>query len=185
MKNIMKQEDLATIQKKIGYAFENTDLLQQAFVRKSFANENGGESNEVLEFIGDKVLDLVIVKLLIEMYGHYYHDNADFNEQEEFDEFSCEKNEGQLTSLKKSLVEKKTLAKVTEELDLQKFLIMGNGDIRRNVQNETSVKEDLLEAIIGAITLDCDWDWNLISNVIEKMLHPRERLVNSYNDNYV
>ena len=61
----MKQFDLVNIQRQIGYEFKNLDLLQQAFTRRSFSEENGGENNEVLEFIGDKVLDLFVVKLLI------------------------------------------------------------------------------------------------------------------------
>ena len=52
------------IQGQIGYDFKNLDLLKQAFVRRSYTEENGGEDNEVLEFIGDKVLDVIVVKLL-------------------------------------------------------------------------------------------------------------------------
>ena len=65
----MEQNDFIFIQNQIGYKFKNLDLLQQAFVRRSYSQENGGENNEVLEFIGDKVLDLFIVKFLIEKYG--------------------------------------------------------------------------------------------------------------------
>ena len=46
------------VQGQIGYDFKNIDLLNQAFTRRSYSEENGGENNEVLEFIGDKVLDL-------------------------------------------------------------------------------------------------------------------------------
>lgn len=46
------------VQEQIGYDFKNLDLLQQAFTRRSYTAENGGENNEVLEFIGDKALDL-------------------------------------------------------------------------------------------------------------------------------
>ena len=64
----MNDKDLESIQGRIGYTFNNLDLLQQAFVRRSYSKENGGEDNEVLEFIGDKALDFVIVKLLAEKY---------------------------------------------------------------------------------------------------------------------
>ena len=59
----MEQNDLIFIQSQIGYTFNNLDLLQQAFTRRSYSEENGGENNEVLEFIGDKVLDFFVVKL--------------------------------------------------------------------------------------------------------------------------
>ena len=55
----MTKEELATIQERIDYHFQNEDLLLQAFTRKSYAMENGGCDNEILEFIGDKVLDLI------------------------------------------------------------------------------------------------------------------------------
>ena len=61
----MKENDLTFIQNQIGYTFNNLNLLQQAFTRRSYSEENGGENNEVLEFIGDKVLDLFVVKFLI------------------------------------------------------------------------------------------------------------------------
>ena len=78
----MEKEDLIFIQDQIGYKFENTALLQQAFTRRSYSKEYGGEDNEVLEFIGDKVLDLIVVKLLTEQYGCFISDYEDFNPNE-------------------------------------------------------------------------------------------------------
>ena len=49
----MDNQDLEHIQQVIGYRFQNWDLLQQAFVRRSYSEENGGENNEVLEMIHD------------------------------------------------------------------------------------------------------------------------------------
>lgn len=57
------------VQAQIGYQFNNLDLLNQAFTRRSYSEENGGENNEVLEFIGDKALDFAVIKLLIAKYG--------------------------------------------------------------------------------------------------------------------
>ena len=54
--------DLNHIQERIGYTFQNPALLQQAFVRHSYAQENGGGDNEVLGFIGSRVLDLFMGK---------------------------------------------------------------------------------------------------------------------------
>ena len=62
----MEDKDYEIIQSRIGYEFRNLDLLQQAFVRRSYAQEEGGEDNEILEFIGDKVLDMSIVRILTE-----------------------------------------------------------------------------------------------------------------------
>ena len=49
----MDEMNFNFIEKQIGYTFENKELLQQAFIRRSYSKENGGEDNEVLEFIGD------------------------------------------------------------------------------------------------------------------------------------
>lgn len=181
----MEEKDLTFIQDQIGYKFQNTDLLQQAFIRRSYAREHGGEDNEVLEFIGDKVLDLIVVKLLTEKYGCFISDYEDYNPNEEYNEFVCEKNEAELTERKKELVQKKTLADRINALDLADYLIMGNGDIQNNVNRELSVKEDLFEAIIGAVTLDSSWDIEEIQDVVQIMLDPDSYLEEDTDENYV
>lgn len=181
----MDKKDLQFIQAQIGYNFQNSDLLQQAFVRRSYAKEYGGEDNEVLEFIGDKVLDLIVVKLLAEKYGCFISDYNDFDPNKEFDEFSCDKNEAELTELKKKLVQKKTLADRITNLDLADYLIMGNGDIQKNINQEMSVKEDLFEAIIGAVALDSNWNMESLQDVIEIMLNPDSYFDEDQEDNYV
>ena len=69
-------------------------------------------------------------------------------------EFSCECSEGELTKLKSRMVEKKKLSRRMDEMGFAKHLVMGNSDIKNNVLNEMSVKEDLFEAIVGAVALD-------------------------------
>lgn len=181
----MEQKDFIFIQDQIGYNFQNIDLLQQTFVRRSYAKEHGGEDNEVLEFIGDKVLDLIVIKLLTEKYGCFASDYEDYNPNNEFDEFSCSKNEAELTELKKKLVQKKTLADRIDALDLADYLIMGNGDIQNNIHQEMSVKEDLFEAIIGAVALDSAWDMEELQEVVQITLDPDSYLKNDTEDNYV
>lgn len=96
------------VERQIGYKFVNRDLLVQAFVRKSYSMENGGENNEVLEFIGDKALDLAVVKTLTDKYGHMISDEPDYEDED--DEFYCEYSEGKLTHLKSLLVRKEYLS---------------------------------------------------------------------------
>lgn len=181
----MNDNDLQEIQDRIDYNFRNVDILQQAFVRRSYAKENGGEDNEVLEFIGDKVLDIVIVKILVEMFGFYASECDNYDKEEDFDEFCCEHSEGKLTELKQKFVGKKMLANRIDRLQLADYLIMGKGDRRNHVEREASVKEDLFEAIIGAVTLDSEWNWKEIRSVVECMLQPEELLSEDKEDNYV
>ena len=179
----MTKEDLKFIEDQIGYKFHNIDLLQQAFVRRSYARENGGEDNEVLEFIGDKALDVAIVKLLAEKYGRFCSDLP--NRNYKFNEYICDYNEGKLTRLKAGLVNKKMLASRTEELGIAKYLIMSRGDEQTNKENEISVKEDLFEAILGAVALDSKWNINEIQSTVDIMLCPETYLSKGEEKNYV
>lgn len=172
---VLDVKDLNFIQDQIGYTFRNRDLLQQAFVRKSYSAENGGQNNEVLEFIGDKVLDLMVIRMLTERYGS-------ITENEEWSEYSCRYDEGGLTEIKSSLVEKKTLAQRMKELGFAKYLIMGRGDELQKVDRELSVQEDLFEAILGAVALDSDWDMKAMQDTVEIMLNPDEFLEEAVDD---
>ena len=174
----MTQNELTFIQDQIGYKFNNIDLLQQAFIRRSYSEENGGENNEVLEFIGDKVLDFFAVKFLTEKYGFLLSDCDDYNSEEDFDEFASEKTEAELTDTKKILVQKNTLAERIDILQLADYLIMGKGDLKKSAHKEASVKEDLFEAILGAVAIDSNWDTLALQSVVEIMLDPESILCN-------
>lgn len=181
----MEKKDFIFIQDQIGYCFKNLDLLQQAFVRRSYSKENGGEDNEVLEFIGDKVLDLIVVKFLANKYGYFLSECEDFDKNSEFDEFVTEYRENKLTELKKKLVEKKTLARRMDMLGLDEYLIMGKGDVNNHVYEEDSVKEDLFEAILGAVALDSQWNISELEDVVDIMLAPDSELVENTDADYV
>ena len=129
----MKEELIwKIVQGQIGYSFKNLDLLQQAFTRRSYTVENGGENNEVLEFIGDKALDFVVVKLLIQKYGHLANgDPIDGTKisvwEQEFkynkatyeaatvNDFGCDYDENELSKIKSRMVNKKALARRMDE----------------------------------------------------------------------
>ena len=172
MTNENFRNNLDSIQETIGYEFNNWHLLQQAFIRRSFSKENGGENNEVLEFIGDKVLDFVVVKILDDEYGSITDGD--------WEEYHSEYNEGKLTEFKKKLVDKTMLAHRIDILGLNDFLLMGKGDIKQNVQEEPSVMEDLFEAIIGAVAIDSNYNMKAIEDVVIAMLDPLRYLYNDF-----
>lgn len=163
--------DFSKIEQTIGYTFENKDLLQQAFVRKSYSEEHGGQNNEVLEFIGDKALDFAVVRIMMEQFGIITEDK----EWSEFKlrnpkHFQTRYGEGKFTDIKQDLVKKQALSKAMDSLGFQNYLIMGQGDTKQNRQDSISVKEDLFEAIIGAVALDCGWDMDTITHVVKSMI---------------
>lgn len=170
-----KNSPFEMIKGQIGYDFKYPDLLKQALVRRSYTEENGGENNEVLEFIGDKVLDFAVVRLLAQKYGQISDKKG----------FICNFDEGKLTRLKSKMVEKQTLARRMDELGFSEHLIMGKGDIKNNVNDEPSVKEDLFEAILGAVAIDSDWDIEKIQRTVEVMLEPDTFLMDDSETNYV
>ena len=140
----------AKIEAIIGYAFNNKKLLRQAFTRISYSNEKGGENNEVLEFIGDKVLDFVVVCHFANCYGKVTNNG-----------YVNSKNEGYLTKLKSVLVDSDALSAAIDRLCLYEFLLIGNSD-KNNKGVTKSMKEDLFEAIVGAVAIDSNWDMNLL-----------------------
>lgn len=181
----MNSEELQAVQERIDYWFENPDLLQQAFIRRSYSQEYGGGDNEVLEFIGDKVLDFIIVKLLSEEYGDYAENYDDYDPNEDCNEYISDCRENKLSEMKRVLVEGKTLAKRIDILDLSGYLILGKGDQKNKVYNNASVKEDLFEAIIGAVALDSDWDIETLEEVIDRMLDPYSYISDDIEDQYI
>ena len=181
----MNREELQVIQERIDYWFENPDLLQQAFIRRSYSQEHGGGDNEVLEFIGDKALDFVIVKLLSEEYGDYAENYDDYDPDEDCNEYISDCRENKLTEMKRILVEGKTLAKRIDMLDFSQYLILGKGDRKNRIYNNASVKEDLFEAIVGAVALDSDWNIKTIEEVVARMLDAYSYMSDDLEDQYI
>lgn len=170
----MNKHDLRKIEALIGYEFNEPMLLKQAFTRRSYSQEHGGQNNENLEFFGDKVLDFIVTKRIATYFGEQCQNGS-------YITFGGE-SEGEFTKIKERLVERSMLAHRIDVLGLAGYLIMGKGDINKNVQNEDSVKEDLFEAIIGAVALDCEWDISTIQDVVETMLDIVYYFKNGFSD---
>ena len=166
------------MEQKIGYSFQDRNLLVQAFVRSSssLVLDCLGLTNEVLEFIGDKVLDLVIVRFLAERYIRL-NDNMSLDYADLISDFakSC-LSEGELTETKIKLVEGARLAKAMDALGFQQYLIVGGSDENNHALEQAHVKEDLFEAILGAAALDCGWDLTVLRRVVDRMLDPKALL---------
>ena len=170
----MKDLNEEHVQKQISYYFKKPDLLHQAFTHKTYAKECGCESNQVLEFYGDEVLDFFVAKILSDYYGYVRSEEEnDFDKEEDIDEYVTlnDMTEADLTELKKKLVDNKMLAHRIELMGLQDYLYLGTGAEKQNVQNETKTKADLFEAILGAIAIDSNWDYDKLENSVNFMLN--------------
>ena len=120
----------SSLEKKINYKFKNINLLIKGLTHKSFNKEN---NNEKIEFLGDRVLGLVMAKKLLEIYPN--------------------EKEGILDKKFANLVNKKTCLQIANKLDLQKFILTLNIKRKKNVI-EDKVLADSCEALIGSIYLD-------------------------------
>ena len=167
-------EHLDEVQQKIGYWFNNTDLLFQAFTRSSCSSQFGGENNEVLEFMGDRVLDFYVVKVIADRFGFVKSQSEYYDEENDNDEYCivAHKNEADFTELKKQIVSNETLAARIDKLGFFKYMFLGDSDLDNESfeKNLTKVKADLFEAILGAVAIDSDWNQDELQNVVEFML---------------
>jgi len=125
------------LEKRIGYRFKNPAFLERALRHRSslqMDNLSAGDSNELLEFLGDAVLGLVTADFL---YRHF-----------------PDESEGKLTQLKSLVVSGQALSLLAVELGLGDFIIMGSGEIRNGGRQRPTILENAFEALVGAIYLD-------------------------------
>jgi len=125
------------LEKKLGFAFKDQDLLKEALTHRSYLNENpnwGLPHNERLEYLGDAVLELAVTEDLYTRFPEY--------------------PEGQLTVLRAALVNYQMLSTVASELELQKFIFMSRGERADGGRAKEVILANALEALIGAVYLD-------------------------------
>ena len=123
-------DNLAALQRSIGYQFSDLGLLQQALTHKSHSKTN----NERLEFVGDAVLGYLVGSMLYRNYPHVQEDA--------------------LSLMRAQLVRGKTLAQVAMRLNLPEYLQLGSGELRSGGRQRASILADALEAVIGAVHED-------------------------------
>tara|TARA_B100001057_G_C22775098_1_gene921267 strand:- start:507 stop:1172 length:666 start_codon:yes stop_codon:yes gene_type:complete len=123
--------DLSSLEKKIKVNFKNKDLLIKSLTHKSFDKEN---NNEKIEFLGDRVLGLVMAKKLLEIYPN--------------------EKEGILDKKFAALVNKKTCLLIAKKINLQKYILTFNVKNKKSAIIEDKVLSDSCEALIGSIYLD-------------------------------
>lgn len=130
-------KDFSPLEKKLNLRFKNKDLLTQAFVHRSFLNENPDlklSHNERLEFLGDAILEQVVTEYLFRNYP--------------------QKPEGELTSWRAALVNAKMLAKIARDLGFNDFLLLSQGELKEKGKARQYILADTFEAFIGSLYLD-------------------------------
>jgi ribonuclease-3 len=130
-------ETLGPLEERIGHEFRDLGLLEHALTHRSRAHEDasgGVLDNESLEFLGDAVLGFVIAELLFRRFPTH--------------------SEGYKSKVKAGIVSTASLARVAEEIDLGRFVLLGRGEEKTGGRHKHAILADSFEALIAAIYLD-------------------------------
>ena len=122
--------NFSKFEEKIGVNFKDKNLLRQAFIHRSYLNENpslGLEQNERLEFLGDAVLEMAITEYLYKKYP--------------------KKTEGEMTALRAALVNAVALSEVANNLNIGDFLLLSKGRIEEGENAANGAKRKIAEEI--------------------------------------
>ncbi len=145
LKPVRGKEKLATdrlilleeLERSIEYTFRKKELLNRALSHRSYAHENGKGnmgSYERLEFLGDAIVGMIVSEELFKAYPDLM--------------------EGDLTKIKSSLVSRSSLARCSEKLKLENFLLFTGGTELMEGKSKKTILADSFEALVGAIYLD-------------------------------
>ncbi|GGK18593.1 ribonuclease III [Salinarimonas ramus] len=128
------KETAGALEARIGYAFADGELLTEALTHMSATKEGRGAHYQRLEFLGDRVLGIVVASLLFETYP--------------------DANEGELSKRFSEIVRKETCAEVALGWDVAPHIVFGHGIGRTAARANKSILGDVCEAIIGAVYVD-------------------------------
>lgn len=140
--------NFSEFEEKTKIFFKNKNLLKQAFIHRSYINENGNTGlshNERLEFLGDAVLELVVTDFLYKKYPNYA--------------------EGELTAVRSALVNAIIISEVALKTGMNDYLLLSRGEAKDHGKARQYILANTYEAYIGALYLDQGYD------VVDKFLH--------------
>lgn len=148
-----RRDSLRELEDHLNYRFKRVEWLDEAFTHKSFVHQTQApeqRANEVLEYLGDAVLNLAVSHLLLRQFP--------------------EAKEGMLSMSRSHLVKRSSLAFFSKELCLDRYLLLGKSEILDGGAKKTSILANTYEALIGAIYMDSGFDQAL--TVIQNHLKP-------------
>ena len=154
-----------SLEKRLNYKFKNIDLLKNALVHSSYANEVRGNvhSNERLEFLGDSVLSVIVSE-------HLYNKFPTMPE-------------GELTRMRASLVCEKSLCEFSRELGIGNYLKLGKGEDKNGGRERDSILADAFEAVLAAVYLDGGMDAakaHIMNTVLRDIKHCEDDTFKDY-----
>lgn len=147
-----RNRDIDPLERSIGHKFINRDLANLALTHVSAANGRRA-TYQRLEFLGDRVLGLVVADMLYAAFP--------------------EANEGELSRRLADLVRRESCAEVALEWGAEAFLRLGEGERQAGTNNKTAILSDICESLIGAVFLDAGYE--AANAVVRQAFEPRMR----------
>lgn len=145
--------DFASFEKKTKIIFKDKNLLKQAFIHRSYINENpktGMSHNERLEFLGDAVLELIVTDFLYKKFPNY--------------------TEGELTAVRSALVNAVIISEVALKVGMNDYLLLSKGESKDSGKARQYILANTYEAYVGAVYLDLGYD--TAEDFVKKTLLP-------------
>lgn len=158
----MAQSLLDRLEERIGYKFENKDLLVEALTHSSYVQDLSQRTrdNELMEFLGDAVLNFTVTVRLVEAFPEY--------------------DEGKLSLARASLVAASHLGRVAAELNLGDYLLLGSAEERTGGRKKAGILVNALEALVAAVYQDGGLE--AASEFIDRIILPRD--IPKYDDEF-
>ena len=146
--------DFSIFEKRQSIIFNDKKLLEQAFIHRSYINENSGlrlSHNERLEFLGDAVLELVVTDFL---YNNFK-----------------DKDEGELTAYRSALVNAVIIGEIALSLGMNNFLLLSKGEAKDIGKARSYILANTYESYVGAVYID--QGYKVVESFISKTLFPK------------
>ncbi|OGI82167.1 ribonuclease III [Candidatus Nomurabacteria bacterium RIFCSPLOWO2_02_FULL_44_12] len=146
--------NFSDFEKKTKIIFKDKNLLKQAFIHRSYINENPAASlshNERLEFLGDAVLELIVTDFLYKKYPSYA--------------------EGELTAVRSALVNAVIISEIAASIGMNDYLLLSKGESKDNGKARQFILANTYEAYVGALYLD--QGYVVVSKFIAQSLLPK------------
>jgi len=146
--------NFSDFEKKTDVIFKDKSLLKQAFIHRSYINENpsaGLSHNERLEFLGDAVLELIVTDYLYNAYPNY--------------------SEGELTAVRSALVNAVIISEAASQAGMNDYLLLSRGEAKDNGKARQYILANTFEAYVGALYLD--QGYKAADKFIRRILLPR------------
>ncbi len=144
---VLSSESFDDLESRLGYKFRDKNILIQALTHKSHTSDDKKRNYELLEFLGDSIINLFVVEILVSEFGNL--------------------REGDLAPMKAFFVSEDFLASLAQELNLASYILANGG--KSDIRSNSSIMADVFEALWASIYIDSNKDLNYVKDLFNKL----------------